>query len=226
MIKNIYTRFNFSKNYKKELIKFVKNMVNVEMGGNRIYDGINNHYQQNPTEIVDLIFELKKLSKKRNFKRYLEIGYSSGINLNFLNKFFKFEKLVSVDILGSGINTNTFYANLRFKNLILICGDSTNKKTIDNVKNNGPYDIVFIDGDHKYKTVEKDYINYSKLLSKDGVIIFHDVKFSDTKDEHDRGVPAFWEYLKRKEKKKFTIKEFYDPYPFTKTGIGILIKKK
>ena len=41
----------------------------------------------------------------------------------------------------------------------------------------------------------------------------------------DKGVPDFWIELKKKDKKKFIFKEFYDPYSFTKTGIGILIKK-
>ncbi len=225
MIKNIYTKFNFSKKYKIQLTNFVKTLVNIEMGGDKVYDGLNTHYQQNPNEIVNLIFELKRLSKKRKLKKYLEIGYSSGINLNLLNKFFNFEKLVGVDILGSGINTNTFFANLRFKNMILVCGDSTEKKTINNVQNNGPYDIIFIDGDHKYNSVRQDYINYSKFLTKKGIIIFHDIKFCDTKGTEDKGVPFFWENLKKKEKKNFIIKEFYDPKPFTKTGIGMLIKK-
>ena len=56
------------------------------------------------------------------------------------------------------------------------------------------------------------------------MIVFHDVKFCDTKGG-DMGAPEFWKELKKKEKNKYIIKEFYDPYPFTKTGIGILIKK-
>ena len=62
-------------------------------------------------------------------------------------------------------------------------------------------------------------------MTKKGIIIFHDIKFCDTKGTEDKGVPFFWENLKKKEKKNFIIKEFYDPKPFTKTGIGMLIKK-
>ena len=32
--------------------------------------------------------------------------------------------------VNAGINKETFFANLRFKNLTLICGDSTNKDTV------------------------------------------------------------------------------------------------
>ena len=63
---NIFTKFSFSRKYKIELINFVKNMSNVEIGGNKIYDGHGNHYLQNPKEITELIFFLKKYSKKKN----------------------------------------------------------------------------------------------------------------------------------------------------------------
>ena len=42
--------FNLSNSYKKELIQFIKNMSNVEIGGNRFYDGTGTHYIQNPHE--------------------------------------------------------------------------------------------------------------------------------------------------------------------------------
>ena len=56
----IFSNFNFSKEYKNKLIETVKKMSNLEIGGDRLYDGVGNHYMQNPHEIVDLIFALKK----------------------------------------------------------------------------------------------------------------------------------------------------------------------
>jgi len=37
------------------------------------------------------------------------------------------------------------------------------------------FDLIFIDGDHQYDGVKKDFENYRTLLSERGVIMFHDV---------------------------------------------------
>ena len=37
------------------------------------------------------------------------------------------------------------------------------------------FDLIFIDGDHQYVGVERDFENYRQLLSDRGVIMFHDV---------------------------------------------------
>ena len=39
----------------------------------------------------------------------------------------------------------------------------------------GKFDLIFIDGDHQYDGVKKDFENYRDLLSDRGVILFHDV---------------------------------------------------
>ena len=144
-------------------------MSNMEIGGYKFYDGSGTHYMQNPKEIVDLIFYLKNYEKKRKikFQSFLEIGFAAGINNSFLNKFFNFKKIVAVDYVSpGGINKETFFANLRFKNLVLICGDSTKSNTVEKVSLLGPYDLIFIDGGHSYETVKKDFNNYSRVLKK------------------------------------------------------------
>ena len=147
MSKYIFNKFHFSSKYKTELTNFIKNLCNAEIGGNRFYDGSNNHYMQNPKEIVNFIFELKKYEKKvkQKLTSFLEIGFANGINNSLLNKLFNFKKIVAVDIIDAGgINTSNFYANLRFKNLALVCGDSTNQTTINTVEKLGYYDLIFI----------------------------------------------------------------------------------
>ena len=37
------------------------------------------------------------------------------------------------------------------------------------------FDLIFIDGDHRYEGVKRDFENYRGLLSSRGVILFHDV---------------------------------------------------
>lgn len=223
MKKYIFSKFNLSKKYKKELIEFVENMCNAEIGGNRFYDGTGTHYMQNPKEIVDLVFALKRYEKKRKkkFNSFLEIGYAAGVNNSFLNKLFNFKNSVSIDIVGpTNINTSTFYSNLRFKNIVLICGDSTSFHVIQKAILMGPYDFIFVDGGHTYDVIKKDFQNYSKALSKNGVIAFHDIK-----SNVESGPPKFWSELKKKHRKNWNFFEFFDPGHHTVYGIGLAIKK-
>lgn len=39
---------------------------------------------------------------------------------------------------------------------------------------NKKIDILFIDGDHSYEGVKKDWENYYPLMNKNGIVIFHD----------------------------------------------------
>ena len=219
----LFKNFKNNTSYKRKLIEAVKKMSNMEIGVYKFYDGSGTHYMQNPKEIVDLIFYLKNYEKKKRikFQSFLEIGFAAGINNSFLNKFFNFKKIVAVDYVApGGINKETFFANLRFKNLTLICGDSTKRDTIDKVSVLGPYDFVFIDGGHSYHTVKKDFQNYSKNLNKNGLIAMHDI-FSDTVV----GVPKFWKEIKKKYKNKFHFSEFYDSKQEFKYGIGLIRSK-
>tara|TARA_X000000950_G_scaffold118283_1_gene148194 strand:- start:388 stop:1065 length:678 start_codon:yes stop_codon:yes gene_type:complete len=223
MKKYIFNRFNFSNKYRKELLNYIKKMSNAEIGGTRFYDGSNNHYMQNPHEIVKLIYELKRYEKtvKKKFSSFLEIGFATGINNSLLNKMFNFKKIVAVDIVDmNAVNTNNFYANLRFKNLTLVCGNSTTQNVIKNVTKLGNYDLIFIDGGHEYITVKQDFENYKKLLSPNGVIVLHDIKSNIVE-----GVPKFWKEIKNNQKKNFYFKEIFDPGYMMECGLGLVIKK-
>ncbi len=219
----LFKNFKDNKSYKLKLIKAVKKMCNMEIGGDRFYDGSGTHYMQNPKEIVELIFFLKKYEKKykKKLSSFLEVGFAAGINNSFLNKFFSFKKIVAVDYVApAGINKETFFANLRFKNLTLICGDSTNKDTVKKASILGPYDFIFIDGGHSYDTVKKDFQNYSKILNQNGLIAMHDI-YSNTVP----GVTKYWKEIKNNFKKQYNFFEFYDPKQEFKYGIGIISKK-
>ena len=93
-------------------------------------------------------------------KSYLELGLYTGETFNRLSKYFKDkEDIVGVDMLLEPIIQGTFYKMSTddfFKQ---------NKKT---------FDMIFIDADHKYRSVKKDFENSIKILNTGGIILLHD----------------------------------------------------
>jgi len=55
-----------------------------------------------------------------------------------------------------------------------VWGDSTSIDVLREVIQFGDFDCVFIDGNHSYEFVKKDYENYSKLIKTGGIVAFHD----------------------------------------------------
>ena len=79
-------------------------------------------------------------------------------------------------------------------------------------------DVLFIDGDHTYHGVKKDFEMYEPLVEKDGIIIFHDICKHMTAPECQ--VEQFWKEIKD----KYENVEIIDPEDDEWGGIGILIK--
>jgi predicted O-methyltransferase YrrM len=89
------------------------------------------------------------------------------------------------------------------------------KKTID---------LLFIDGDHSYEGVKKDFELYKSSVSKNGIIAFHDIvpdSFSRTgikTSSYVGEVPKFWNEIKQNYKSR----EFIDSDDQDGCGIGII----
>lgn len=124
---------------------------------------------------------------KKDIINYVEIGAYAGASA-ILMLHNKNVKVISIDI-GKPIekqkvlnNINIFFNEERFK---YIQGNSQNQKTIDELfKITNEIDILFIDGDHSFKGVIKDFENYSNFVSKNGFIVFDDYlcnKFTEVK---------------------------------------------
>ena len=210
---------SFSDNEKIQFSKFLRNQTTAEWGGNRLYDGTNSHLQQIPDELTELVFFLKNYEKFNNLKlkKFLEIGFHAGYTNTILNKIFEFDEIVGMDNFQEFVDGNSLRANHRFKNLILVCGDSTLQKTISITKKFAPFDLVLIDGNHDYDFVKNDFENYTSMISKNSIILLHDIK-----SKNFPGVSKFWEEISISN--QFKSKEFIcDDYPM-KAGIGLLQK--
>lgn len=90
----------------------------------------------------------------------------------------------------------------RYDNYHFVCGDSHQQSTRDNlvrlmdVYKIDTFDLIFLDADHSYTGVKKDFEVYRDLLSTHGVIAFHDIVASDFMKQVGHGVWKFWQELK------------------------------
>lgn len=98
----------------------------------------------------------------------LEIGIRSGVSSKFLMQGMA-ESSFEGEYHGCDINENI----VRHE----ICKNTTFHimKSDDLAKIwNKPIDVLFIDGDHSYEQVKKDYENFIKYVNINGFIFFHD----------------------------------------------------
>jgi len=157
-------------------------------------------------------------------KVFLEIGTGKGGTLFlFCSVLPKNSRIISVDLRGEsyGAGYPSFMRNLLksyaqgSQVITLVEMDSHNEKTRDYIKTllSGEVDFLFIDADHTYEGVKRDYELYSKLVKKGGYIAFHDIKAY----EQSCGVYKFWDEIK--EKKVIEIADKSNPY-----GIGVVVK--
>jgi predicted O-methyltransferase YrrM len=202
----------------ERLYSFLKSLSNIEIGGDRLYDGTGTHFMQNPKEFHDLLqFLVKaKFDFEMQIDRILEFGWSTGISHTILCKVLQPKESVAVDLIEpSGMNTGTFFANLRFKNLTLIANNSTSNYAKQKLSKLGPYDFIFIDGGHDYETVKSDFLTAIENASARAIIALHDIYAAQPSE-----VKRFWEEVKSN--KKFKTIEFYDHEETIKYGIGIV----
>ena len=209
-----------TKKEKQNLREFLRHQTNAEYGGYRMFDGTRSHLMHNPNELSDLIFFLKEYEKikRKKISNFLEIGFNSGILNTILNKSFKFEQIVAIDTFTSEISSTDLLANLKRKNLVLVCGSSNKKENLQTIKKFQPYDLIFVDGSHEYNDVKKDLNNYCKMLSDDGILVAHDIHSLEFP-----GVNKAWSEFKRQN--NFRYKEFVNRKYFYVCGVGLAIKK-
>lgn len=105
-------------------------------------------------------------------------------------------------------NQSTYLASL----------DSHDPKTLEEIKNTllDPIELLFIDGDHTYEGVKKDYEMYSPLVRIGGTIVFHDICEHPPETKCD--VKRFWDEVKQGK----DFKEFLSE-PLSWGGIGVLL---
>lgn len=152
---------------------------------------------QNRHEILALLRILKSASPHR----ILEIGTASGGTLFLFTRIAAADaQLVSIDLPG-GPGGGGYPAwkiplfrefPLPGQRLELIRDDSHDPAVLARVKDvvgDRGFDFLFIDGDHSYDGVKRDFEMYAPLVIPGGLIAFHDINF-------DTDVRRFWDEVK------------------------------
>lgn len=174
-------------------------------------------------ELANMVRDVRKL----NPVTVLEIGTAQGGTLFLWTRLAQpHATIVSIDLpggkFGGGYSTRRVPVYRRFagkrQKLHLLREDSHAQPTFDRVKTlfgETPVDLLFIDGDHTYEGVKKDWEMYSSLVRPGGIIAFHDIagNYDDTQ------VKMLWDSIKP----NFEHRE-YAVHPEGLYGIGMLYK--
>jgi len=198
----------------------------IKLAFNFEYRGVKIKPQQSKKEISILLSFLQS----RKVKSILEIGTSEGGTLFLLSRVASEDaKIVSIDLL-EGIGGGHLYPKWKSalyssfarktQEMKLLRANSYDRATFDKVSSifeNEKIDFVFIDGDHSYEGVRKDFELYYPLVADDGIIAFHDI--NETIWENI-GVQRYWKEIKQ----KYTTIEIVEKETDDGLGIGLLVK--
>lgn len=177
---------------------------------------------QHPTEYLNFCEFYREL-KCRNI---LEIGSYFGGNFYVLCKLsdpigLKIaidcpdyqNKDVQIKLYSSYLRMKTFGENVHVLNTDSHFDETRNR--VSDILQNQKLDFIFIDGDHSYEGVKKDFEMYSPFINPGGYIAFHDINQIDHPDSNKYGVNRFWKELNYENKFEFNSKSFF-------MGIGVI----
>jgi cephalosporin hydroxylase len=176
-------------------------------------------------EIIGLAAELQA----RRPKVIVEVGTAAGGTL-FLAASFAADDalLISVDLpqglFGGGYPDWKMPLYKSFarpgQRIELIRDDSHAPHVLQQVKDllaGRTIDYLFLDGDHSYEGVKEDFEKFLPLVSKDGLVAFHDIA-KDRSPQPDHFVSDFWNEIKQDYEHRELIQ---DPNQ-SKCGLGLL----
>ena len=173
------------------------------------------------TKLLEIVTELKP-------RVVLEIGTAGGGTLFLFTKATDPEaKIISIDLpggpFGGGYPEWKIHLYKSFskgkQKIYLIRRDSHNPQTLEEVKkilSGEKVDFLFIDGDHTYEGVKKDFEMYSPLMREGGIVAFHDIcpHPPETRCE----VSKFWNEIRHKYRHREIVSDWNQKW----AGIGVL----
>ena len=179
-------------------------------------------------QVKSEFLELLHIFKDKSPKVVLEIGTARGGTLFCFSKLAPEDAvIISIDLpdgnFGGGYPKSKIPLYRSFKKkgqeMFLLREDSHAEQTVQKIKeilNGKKIDFLFIDADHTYEGVKRDFELYSSLVANKGIISFHDVAFIPGASK--TFVNAFWNEIKDSYKYKELIENTNQGW----AGIGVL----
>ena len=140
-----------------------------------------------PSQVYREISQLLKLVDRIKPGVILEIGTANGGTLFcFSHVASEAAVIISIDLPGGKFGggypkwRESLYKSfiLQGQKIHLLRADSHKTETLEQVEavlHGRKVDFIFIDGDHTYEGVKKDFEMYSPLVKEGGIIAFHDI---------------------------------------------------
>jgi predicted O-methyltransferase YrrM len=159
-----------------------------------------------PTQVKYEIAKLLEIVAALRPRVVLEIGTAGGGTLFLFTRAADPDaKIISIDLPGGPFGggypkwKTPLYKSFskEGQKIYLIRRDSHDPQTLEEVKRilgDEKVDFLFIDGDHTYEGVKRDFEIYSPLVREGGIIAFHDIVPGPP--ENVGGVPEFWNKIK------------------------------
>jgi predicted O-methyltransferase YrrM len=218
----------FKMNRGKFLNREIKNINNIS---NAIEFAFSFQYLTFSIKVGQVKYEITKLLeilKDLKPKIILEIGTAGGGTLYLFTRIIDPEAtIISVDLpggtFGGGYSEWKIPLYQSFtkngQKIKLLRADSHNPKTFKLVKTilaDKKVDFLFIDGDHTYEGVKRDFNMYSSLVKEGGIIAFHDIVEHDPRSSCK--VNKFWNEIKNDHEYLEIIKDRKQKW----AGIGVI----
>jgi predicted O-methyltransferase YrrM len=199
-----------------------------------VFQGVWEFSSIRPKQALDEIRELFEIVKGLETKYVCEIGTWKGGTFYLWCEAAREEAtLIALDYLIGpllhpfSLRRRLFYRHFRkapSQKIYFVAGDSHKKETLKTVKtklHGARLDFLFIDGDHTYDGVKRDFEMYSPLVREGGVIAFHDIL--PRPDCPSVQVERFWREIKL----KYRFREFVanSAEPASRVGIGVIWQK-
>jgi predicted O-methyltransferase YrrM len=175
-------------------------------------------------EMVHILYVLKEMMGE-DCKNYVEIGTHNGGSIITTMQSAHKTKFLGLDAwprMGDMTKTveNIDKHNTHNHEYELIKGDSTKDETLEKVTSIvDSVDLLFIDGGHEYDVVINDFERYSKLVSKNGIIVFDDYLMFEKPN------PFNAVEKKRKGQVRLAVDDIVEKYSDSYNIIGILPNK-